>query len=66
MAAVVLPLPGPVFTMINPRRMSCILGIIDCTFFGRAVVVLGRARRLRLWQIYFACLNLTVRCLLFR
>src|SRR5580692_3915423 len=35
MAAVVLPLPGPVFTMIKPRRMSCILGIIDCTFFGR-------------------------------
>src|SRR5580698_783307 len=26
MAAVVLPLPGPVFTMIRPRRMSCILG----------------------------------------
>ena len=24
MAAVVLPLPGPVFTIISPRRMSCI------------------------------------------
>jgi hypothetical protein len=26
MAAVVLPLPGPVFTMMSPRRMSDILG----------------------------------------
>src|SRR6266513_1343138 len=26
MAAVVLPLPGPVFTMISPRRISDILG----------------------------------------
>src|SRR3989449_3032305 len=25
MAAVVLPLPGPVFTIMTPRRMSCIL-----------------------------------------
>src|SRR5579872_1170679 len=25
-AAVVLPLPGPVFTMIRPRRISCIVG----------------------------------------
>src|SRR5690242_4341990 len=25
MAAVVLPFPGPVFTMIRPRRMSCVI-----------------------------------------
>src|SRR5208337_817350 len=35
MAAVVLPFPGPVFTMMRPRRTSCIGGVCDCTLFWR-------------------------------
>src|SRR5579864_6552828 len=44
MAAVVLPFPGPVFTMIRPRRISCILGMIDCTFFEWAALRLAWAK----------------------
>src|SRR5207247_362813 len=29
-AAVVFPFPGPVFTMMSPRRTSCIGRILDC------------------------------------
>src|SRR5208282_6536993 len=49
MAAVVLPLPGPVLTMIKPRRMSAIERSFDCT---------RRARECVIWDLGFGIGNL--------